>query len=166
MHDADQADQLPLVQILYRFLTTVSNRYSYVGAHASSLREMMWGSSTITTTPCKEKTNRSIPEGKLKHPGSWRKKQYNLGRYSGGGYWSCCGNSDKLVTSCDAIMQKRWNLFQIVVDSSTTKRVVRLALANGARSKWHKNLTVKWHDHCVRVNIGLISSYPMVRTQI
>ena len=73
---------------------------------------------------------RSIPEGKLKHPGSWRKKQYNLGRYSGGGYWSCCGNSDKLVTSCDAIMQKRWNLFQIVVDSSTTKRVVRLALVS------------------------------------
>ena len=89
----------------------------------------MWGNSTITTTPFKEKFNRFIPEGKLKHPGRWKKKQYSLGRYSGGGYWSCCGSSDKLATPCDPIMQERWKLFQIAADSSMTKSVVRRALS-------------------------------------
>lgn len=100
----------------------------------------------------------------MKHPGRWKKKQYRLGRYSGGGYWSCCGSSDKLATPCDPIMQERWKLFQIAADSSMTKSVVRRALAGRVRSKWHRNLTVKRHDHCVRVNIGLVSAYPMGHT--
>ena len=82
----------------------------------------------------------------MKHPGRWKKKQYSLGRYSGGGYWSCCGSSDKLATPCDPIMQERWKLFQIAADSSMTKSVVRRALVSTIENPLQKSISLGWQS--------------------
>jgi len=75
-----------------------------------------------------------------KHRGHWIKIKYNLGRYSCGGHWSCCGQSNKLARPCNGEMQELWNKHKTDVDVVMAKKAVRRALAQSARSKWNNQV--------------------------
>lgn len=98
--------------------------------------------STITSFPGHNQC------GKLniqKHLGHWKKKQYCLGRYCSGGFWSCCGQNDQMAFACDAETREHWEQTQAEVDVLVVERVVRRAMAAIARSKWRKDLDFDAH---------------------
>ena len=44
-------------------------------------------------------------EDKPKHLGEWKKKEYSLGRYFRGGFWTCCGENEQIAFPCNQAME-------------------------------------------------------------
>jgi hypothetical protein len=72
-------------------------------------------------------------ENKLKHPGAWIKKVYDLGRFSRGGYWTCCGEQEQIAFPCNEAMRQDWRQRQIRADSMHAAKVVKRAMVSFTR---------------------------------
>lgn len=136
-------------------LTLTSGDVTATTKTASLSSNIIEGDSTITTTPTVELTKWSsrrdgIKDEKSKHIGQWQKKEYSLGRYSRGGFWSCCGEREQIAFPCNTAMRERWRRSQVETDSDEAKRVVRRAMAANARIVWEMEGKKKWHESIQR----------------
>ena len=68
-------------------------------------------------------------DNKPKHHGEWKKKEYSLGRYFSGGFWTCCGENEQIAFPCNEAMRERWKRSQDEADAIQAANVVKRAIA-------------------------------------
>jgi len=62
-----------------------------------------------------------------KHPGTWKNKSYQLGRFVSGGFWTCCGVQEQLASACTVSIRLAWKEYTDDVDAHQATETVKNA---------------------------------------